>query len=921
MVRLLFFFVLLCVFNACDSTGGKNPANSTVKISEGSLEGMVLVEATNSVAVLGTTNKSSKSNERPATSVKLDYDFQIGTHEVTCGEFRELMDEFPGEKCENDNLPMTNVTYYDAILFANARSKKEKQDTVYTYGKATFNSEGNCTNLEALSFKPNMKGYRLPTEAEWVLVASQNWKPENGWTLENSDNKLHEVCSAKESKDASNNFVCDMAGNALEWVNDWLGNFKDTLIYNYVGAPDGGSLGERVVKGGYYSLSASQIKLHSRGDFYTVASYKKEGYIGFRLAYGAIPDAVWMNSAGDVSESHFVTLANSGTIRRLTGSFATKLVFRNDLSGNLAYVDYSRGTLAVQEIKDSLDCYHPDISPDGNYVAFSTSFEGLEGESKVYVRKLDAEDKNRVVLDVENAAIPRWKVTADGDTVIVYVSSAGNNESDFKKNSTWQVSFKNGKFGTPEKLFDGSYHGGVSADGNLAVTGSTIFRSRIVDGSAVKETSWYDGFQACNVSLAKDLTKRSLFLDFGEGPGKDFIGSEYRVHEQIFIVDSLGELIGNVAAPKGYTFDHSEWALNNGYEADQKENVIAAVLVNSNAAHTKIVAVNVDDGSVTELVEGDELWHPCLWRKNSSHVTSDSDFDLDSAGVYLNNLAEDPLLSVKMNIFWQEIDSLKVVGLGSSRMSQGFAASNMAYGRSFNMATIPSDMDVIHYLSLNYVLNHCENLKVLVVGLDLDLWSKSAMTNVKSNILSFPGYRYDANHDFWKNQNVDVLKEIARTYEEGYPDIAIFHENMGWYQKKEYNSWTTGGFNAAALVEDSTWSNNNSSYERSLDELKEIIDAAGNKDVLVLGIVFPQSPYFKTTGALGRHGMRRSHAEKILERIKDMESQYSNFIMMDENKMGDHDYADELAYDYDHLNDKGGLVLTAKIDSLLKLLD
>lgn len=923
MIRLLILFVLLGVFFACDNSGGKNPAGSVAEIKEGSLEGMVLVKTLNSVALLGTADSSSKNNERPAMSVKLDYDFQIGSHEVTCGEFLDLMEGFSDKKCENDKLPMTNVTYYDAILFANARSKKEKMDTVYTYGKATFNSDGNCTNLEAFSFKPDVNGYRLPTEAEWVLVAAHNWNPKKGWSLDNSNNMLHEVCSAEEVKSASKNFVCDMAGNALEWVNDWLGNFRDTLIYNYVGAPDGGPLGERVVKGGYYSLPASQIKMHSRGDFYTVASYKKEDYIGFRLAYGAIPDAAWMNSDGDVSESHFVALTNPGTVRRLTGSFATKLVFRNDLSGNLAFVDYSSGTLAVQEIKDTIDCYHPDISPDGNYVAFSTSFEGLDGNSKVYVRLLNADDKNKVVLDVENAAIPRWKVTANGDTVIVYVSSAGTNEneSDFKKKSTWQVSFAQGKFGTPEKLYDGSYHGGVSSDGKLAVTGSTVFRSRIDVGSAVKDSVWYDGFQACNVSLARDLTKRSLFLDFGDGPGKDYVGSGYKVHEQIFIVDSLGELIGNIAAPKGNTFDHSEWALTNVYEADRKENVVVAVMVNSNGAHTKIVAIDVEDGHVVELVEGDELWHPCLWRKNSPRITVSSEFDLDSAGIYLVNYAEDPLLSLKMNIFWQECDSLEVVGLGSSRMSQGFAASKMTYGRSFNMAAIPSDMDVIHYVALNYVLNHCEKLKVLVVGLDLDLWSKPAMTNVENNILSFPGYHYDANHGFWKNQNTDVLKEISRAYENDFPTIVYFHENMGWFLKEECNSWTTGGFAPYALVEDSTWSDDNSSYERSLDELKEIVDAAGNRNVLVLGIVFPQSPYYKETGAFGRHGMRRSHAMKILERIKDMESQHSNFILMDENKMGDHDYADELAYDYDHLDYKGGLVLTAKIDSLLKLLD
>ena len=37
--------------------------------------------------------------------------------------------------------------------------------------------------------------------------------------------------------------------------------------------------------------------------------------------------------------------------------------------------------------------------------------------------------------------------------------------------------------------------------------------------------------------------------------------------------------------------------------------------------------------SVTELVEGAELWHPDLWVGNSQN--ENAELDLDSAGVYL----------------------------------------------------------------------------------------------------------------------------------------------------------------------------------------------------------------------------------------------------------------------------------------------
>ena len=42
---------------------------------------------------------------------------------------------------------------------------------------------------------------------------------------------------------------------------------------------------------------------------------------------------------------------------------------------------------------------------------------------------------------------------------------------------------------------------------------------------------------------------------------------------------------------------------------------------------------------------------------------------------------------------------------------------------------------------------------------------------------------------------------------------------------------------------------------------------------------------------------------------------------MDENKMGDHDYTSEMAFDSDHLNKLGAKQLTTRIDSVLQILE
>ena len=235
-------------------------------MEEDSLAGMLRIKAVGETVLLGTNEVTAKVNERPSMKARFDYDFSMGRTEVTCAEFNDLMTAKGLSLSCEASVSATNITYYDAVLFANERSKSEGFDTAYTYSRAVFDSEGHCTNLEGFAYRPEEDAYRLPTEAEWILVAKANWNVSGAWTSENSDYKLHPVC---EKADSSSQ-VCDIAGNAMEWVNDWLGKFRDTTVTNFVGAPDGGALGQRIVKGGSYRNSAESITLYSRGDVYTV---------------------------------------------------------------------------------------------------------------------------------------------------------------------------------------------------------------------------------------------------------------------------------------------------------------------------------------------------------------------------------------------------------------------------------------------------------------------------------------------------------------------------------------------------------------------------------------------------------------------------------------------------------------------------
>lgn len=913
-VYLLFPFLFAV---ACSNSESYDPSDT----KPSTIEEMVYLEKGSTT--IGTNDKNFKANERPAMNVVLDYDFYMDIHEVSCGEYASVAQSANLRtfgKCENDSLPLTDVTYYDAILYANGKSKLNANDTAYTYSKALYDVEGHCTNLEGIAFHADANAFRLPTEAEWVYAATRAWDTKKSWNNGNSEFKLHPVCSI--GTDSAG--FCDMAGNAMEWVNDWLGLFRDTTVSNYVGAPDGGDMGERIVKGGNYSSSEKELNPYSRGDVYTVTSSVRAEYVGFRLAFGSIPDALWMNDDGTSTTNIVTPLVGSDVIKNLGGTFNAKLAFRNDVSGNIAYLDYRNGTLSIKEITKGVSAYHPEISPDGKWIAYCTGFEGVSGKSEIYVQSLESEATTAIKLKVESAAIPRWRVLENGDTAIVYVNDAGNNkdEATFKSNSTWQVKFANGKFGTPQKLFDGAYHGGISDDNTLAVSGARILRAHV----AKKDVVWYDSAQACNVSLSQDGTKRTAFLDFAGKPGKDFAGESYATHERLFIADSNGKLIQSIKSPAGYTFDHTEWA------TDGKKSIILATLTNSNGAHTKIAIVNPEDSSTTEIVEGEELWHPNLWLKEvqktipSTEDSTENDttfhLDPDSAGVYYNTSGNYVAVQwrYKMEMLWQYMNTANVVVLGSSRAM--FAVNPLYFNKPFfvlNLANSENTKYGSKYIFHNYVVPHFKKLKYIIISMDLDRWYHDNDYNFfYSKYKNFPGYIYDENHNFWIDGAPQDLLDM--TFESlGQESYAQKFRPARGFQKSASKGWEQEN---VPIKKDSMWYSKNSTvYYKNYDLLVDIIKEAAEHNITVIGIEFPQSPAFKTTGSYAQFGLQRSQMPQLFEEINNISKTYPNFMFVDENKMGDHDFPEDMAQDAGHLSTDGATKMSIRLDSLLRTLE
>ena len=213
------------------------------------------------------------SDEKPVHSVTVD-SFYMKATEVTQKEWREVMGSNPSY-FKGDNLPVENVSWYDAVKYCNALSKKEGRTPVYR-----INGSRVTANWSA-------DGYRLPTEAEWEYAArggkkSRGYKYSGsnsagsvGWYNANSGSKAHPV----GQKQANELGLYDMSGNVWEWCWDWYGDYSSGSQRDPRG-PSSGSY--RVRRGGSWGDSGGYL----RSAYRNRSSPGSSGYnLGFRLAF------------------------------------------------------------------------------------------------------------------------------------------------------------------------------------------------------------------------------------------------------------------------------------------------------------------------------------------------------------------------------------------------------------------------------------------------------------------------------------------------------------------------------------------------------------------------------------------------------------------------------------------------------------
>ncbi|MCC5036352.1 formylglycine-generating enzyme family protein [Streptomyces sp. WAC 00631] len=147
--------------------------------------------------------------------------FRMAAFPVTQALYTSVTDERPSA-APGGRLPVESVTWWEAVYFCNALSRREGLTPAYRVHAAASAGTGAGDAGDA-EWDTSADGYRLPTEAEWehacrAGTSGPRYGPldEIAWYRGNSGERMHEAGRKRPNAWG----LYDMLGNAWDWCWD-----------------------------------------------------------------------------------------------------------------------------------------------------------------------------------------------------------------------------------------------------------------------------------------------------------------------------------------------------------------------------------------------------------------------------------------------------------------------------------------------------------------------------------------------------------------------------------------------------------------------------------------------------------------------------------------------------------------------------
>jgi formylglycine-generating enzyme required for sulfatase activity len=244
---------------------------------------------------MGDNFGDGESRERPVHTVHVDA-FYIGKYEITNAEWRKFRDDagYDNPKFWPDGraFPKDQVPYWTQAN--NHGGGTPDSDEYPVLGVNWDSATAYCNWLSAKTGKR----YRLPTEAEWEKAARGTDQRRYPWGNAIDRTRANYVGGQpfdtvqkagyydgskrgdlQTQSNASPYGAFDMAGNVMEWCQDWYS--RDYYAVSAAKNPKGPETGAyRVVRGGSFFLDPFDLRVYARSAAWP--SFQGHRMIGFR---------------------------------------------------------------------------------------------------------------------------------------------------------------------------------------------------------------------------------------------------------------------------------------------------------------------------------------------------------------------------------------------------------------------------------------------------------------------------------------------------------------------------------------------------------------------------------------------------------------------------------------------------------------